>query len=327
MKHPRIWALILSAVWIFTGCQSRELGTQAIVDMLEVNYTDKKVSASVEYRILGEKDGPVKYSVYQGEGDTLWQALGEIESKNLVTLYMDNCKVVNIMGDDNKKLEEMILQTDQLGSIRPQAWITTSTEPMLKEGEEQEISVYQKIQKMFYTHGGTLGNRFTLKDGVVSQKEKDIPNMLPMIEQEKVKEIKIWKDDRETALEVEKAILLPIADILTGKWRVYLKENQCEIFLDNLYLVNWVEDNKGEKVVHLEIMPTYSIVNGNQYDIENLEKELYQMIETATRESMEQISIPLELDLYSIKKVMKIMKIENETFSQIKYEIDVKNFF
>ena len=327
MKHLKLGIVILVICGLFTACQPRELGTQAIVDMLEVNATTGKVEAMVEYRILGEKDSPITYDVYKGEGDTLWQALGDIESNNLITLYMDNCKIVNIVAEDNESLEKMILQVDQLGSIRPRAWVTTAEEPLLEEGEAKDNAVYKEVGRIFFTNGGTLGNRFTLKDSVVSQKEKDIPLILPVIEDNKVKEIKIWKNKEATTMDIDKAKLLPIPDILIGKWRVYLEENECEIFLDNLYLVNWVEITENETMVHLDIMPTYSIVNGNQYDLASVEKELYTMVQTAVEESMTEVVIPMNLDLYSIKRSLKTMGIPEQELSQIKYKIKVENFF
>ncbi len=315
---------IIALLLICTSCGTNSIGDMTIVDMIELQ-SGEEVTVSVEYRIIGSKDEPVKYAVMTGTGTTVWEAVGDIEQSETTQLYLDNCMVINLVGYSSDSIERLLTELDTTGEVHPKANITATATALLATGSPTEKSVYKDMEEIFAVNGGLLGNRFTLKDSIIAIKDEKIPNMIPIIEEEKLADIKLWNGDSETVIATTDILQLPIADVIDGQWRIYLEQAQQEVIMESLFMVNNIVLQDDKKVLQMEIMPTYTVVSGKDSDATR--QELYSQLQTAVEESIEEIVKGKKLDIYGVTAAINIYGLTEKSYDNIDYNIIVKNFF
>ncbi len=299
MRLLKIFLLTLA----LTGCQPKGLASQTIVDMLELSFTEDQITATVEYRVYQGKDAAVTYGTYQSAGDSLWQALGNIEKEQFVHLYLQNTDYLNIVATDMQDISTMLEQASKITDLHPKCWVTTSTEPILSlTNENTTMAQHSFLQPIFSSNGVGFGSRFMLKDVLISQNDLLLPTLLPIIRESQSTKILALNGANYTILDIKDCVLLPIADVFAGASKIYLPNCQQEIILQPLTSFNWVQSDGDKKIMRLTVNPKFTITHNQYADVKAVEDELYALIKTAVQESVNQQLLVEDLDLFMLQK-------------------------
>lgn len=253
-------AVCLAAVLLLSGCTSHQVGTagRSIVTMLELEPGEEGLGVRVEYRLPPRDEQPPAFGVYSGTGDSLWEALGEIERQNSARLYLDNCQAVVLMNG-TEALEGkngLLEQLNTIGSIRPKTAVLLAegSAPMLA-AEDESLSMADRILGLFRKKGGSLGGRFGLKDAVACARDSRLPLLLPVVTMEEKTPALQGFLAAEGSLRVKltpyETMLLPLWDIWSGGQSVTLPETGAGLEMDGVY--SWLTG--GNASPRLTVLP------------------------------------------------------------------------
>lgn len=314
---------VILAVVCLAGCDGRSLNSKTIVDMLEISSGDSGIDIMVEYRIYQGKDSPVTYGVYSGSGDNLWQAIGNVEMENFVSLYLENCSYINLVGEDVSVFKRLIDEVGEISAIHPKTWVCGSYEKILTEEKGYSDAQYSGVANLFDKNSTGFGDRFYLKDVVISQNDHMLPTLLPLYKEDGAASVLAWQEGGFVEIPIEDFIYLPVGDVLVGSRKIYLPKTQEEVEIEKVYNIQWVGDDEGDISYVINLLPQYTITHPQTADPVEVEMELAEIFKNKTQLAMDQYLFLENIDLFGMEKTMNFFGRENVNIQELDILVEV----